>query len=86
MYYSDPDSQFLTHQILLQNRPIDIVWIPSHTGITENERVDWLAKEAFAKPDIDIYIPLSYKEVMTKNLRMDYTCITKTWDESYINS
>ena len=41
---------------------INIVWIPGHTGIVENERANDAAMEATEKDDIEILRPISTKE------------------------
>ncbi|XP_058816932.1 uncharacterized protein LOC131680230 [Topomyia yanbarensis] len=42
---------------MLRNRPINLCWIPGHTGIRGNEEVDRLAGEARGVPPLDISIP-----------------------------
>jgi ribonuclease HI len=44
---------------------VEFVWVPAHTGITENERCDKLAKEAASQnnlPDDEGYLKFGYSE------------------------
>ncbi|XP_058839728.1 uncharacterized protein LOC131695227, partial [Topomyia yanbarensis] len=42
---------------MLRNRPINLCWIPGHTGIRGNEEADRLAGEARGVPPLDISVP-----------------------------
>ncbi|XP_058817602.1 uncharacterized protein LOC131680902 [Topomyia yanbarensis] len=42
---------------MLRNRPINLCWIPGHTGIRVNEEADRLAGEARGVPPLDISVP-----------------------------
>ena len=44
---------------------VTLTWIPSHVGITLNERADALAKEATEREHIDIHCPLSTRQVLS---------------------
>lgn len=45
--------------IVTQGKEIVFIWIPVHIGISGNEKVDRLAKQATEKEEVDIDIKLS---------------------------
>ncbi len=43
--------------------PCDLVWVPSHCGVTRNEHVDKLAKQALTiSLDAQVRVPIDYAE------------------------
>ncbi len=43
--------------------PCDLVWVPSHCGVTRNEHVDELAKQALSIPlDAQVRVPIDYAD------------------------
>ena len=64
------------------NAIINIVWVPSHIGISGNETADSLAYLATQKPDIDINIPKTIVDF--KPITNSY--IDNIWQERWDNS
>ena len=75
------DLRYLFFQ--LSNLGIEVVfcWIPSHVGIIGNEKVDFIAKKALAKPGFDMEFPYTVSDV--KNSIEDII-ITK-WQDYWNN-
>ena len=61
---------------------VAIAWIPSHHGITGNEKVDSLAKKVTHHSNADIEIPNSQAE-MIEMVKAD--CL-ELWNSSYVES
>ncbi|KAG0716175.1 hypothetical protein GWK47_010390 [Chionoecetes opilio] len=47
-------------------RSVTFIWVPSHVGITLNERVDDIAKQATCRDSVDIQGTLSMRQVKTQ--------------------
>jgi hypothetical protein len=60
---------------------IEIAWIPSHSGITGNEKVDTLAKMAAQSNDHSnlIFQPADFFSVAIRNVQME-------WEQSWVSS
>jgi len=68
----------LLHNI---NSQISVVWVPSHIGITGNERADRLANMGSKRPHIDIDVGVELQEMYG---RVD-AYINKLWQEHWNN-
>jgi len=67
---------------LQQQVDIGIIWVPGHTGITGNERADYLAKRASEKSEIDIKPETTIQEIYSKIDSVIYA----EWQQNYTNS
>ena len=59
------------HNLHSDNYDVVFCWIPSHIGITGNEKADQAAKSAFNLPNMTYY-PLPYSDV-TSSIRNTYS-------------
>lgn len=70
----------IIHEIRNQRKQIQLLWIPSHTGIKENEEVDKAAKEAIDENPTNISIPL-------KDMQNTMKCkIKQLWESDWKNT
>ena len=60
------ECKIIIHQIICSGTELVLMWIPSHTGIRGNEKVDLLAKQASSKNMIDYDIGYSLSEIYSK--------------------
>lgn len=65
------------HQALSNGKEIELLWIPSHCGITGNEKADEAAKSAIEEPKIQIPIPKFDLKSLIKNK------INKQWQDQW---
>ena len=72
----------LLHKFSHTGRSVDLVWIPSHVGVSGNEVVDQAAKAALSKSQFDRHIEPETAEVT--NFVNNFLIIKwqKQWDES----
>jgi len=63
------------------NSQISVVWVPSHIGITSNQRADRLANMGSKRPHIDIDVGFELQEMYG---RID-ACINKLWQQAWNN-
>jgi len=68
----------LLHSI---NSQITVVWIPSHIGITDNERADQLAHMGCKRQHIDIHVGLELQELYGRVA----TYINQLWQQAWNN-
>jgi len=71
------------HFVACSGKEIHFCWVPSHVGITGNERADAEAKGALRFPASDCMVPhTDYKQVITSNLRKLWQ---SQWDQVLFN-
>ncbi|KOC60750.1 hypothetical protein WH47_06896, partial [Habropoda laboriosa] len=71
-----------THAKLVQcGKKVTLIWIPSHIGITGNEKADQAAKEAPTDPCLDTYTSLHFEDLINyskKKLMTEHPNIQQT--------
>lgn len=82
------DSSYIIYEIIHSvlslircDKSITLIWIPSHHGISGNEKVDYLAKEAI-KTGVFLDIPIPFSDLKEK-FRRKYKNRHFTWLENY---
>ena len=72
------------HVLALAEKEIHFCWVPSHVGITGNERANVEAKAALNFPVSDCRVPhTDYKQVVSSNLRKLWQ---SQWDQVIFNN
>lgn len=68
---------------LCQQNRVELQCIPSHCGITGNERADKLTKESFTIQQPDVHVTYYQKKTMTKIQRMPHQCLQDKYNLLY---
>ena len=63
---TETDIMDLAADLAQHHIDVNIMWIPSHTGLQGNETADRLARRAAEKNNIDITIPATRREIVDK--------------------
>ncbi|KAL4104062.1 hypothetical protein QTP88_019375 [Uroleucon formosanum] len=74
-------AQSIQNIILLTDKSIKLMWVPSHIGIPGNELADELAMKAASSPDTKIYPHVTYDDVIRALKTKLYTLWQNQWEK-----